>query len=154
MQLPFYTLAYLYTGIDKSYPQDGYSKPFQWCILIAALFYTFAGLHLLYRLLRHEYSILTTLIVLISLFYGTNLFYYSYYEPGMTHAYSFFLWASLIWTTQKIYVNPSWKNFAVLSIVISLLVFVRPTNALGAVFIILWVLQIFMTESNSSYGIF
>lgn len=138
MQLPFYCLASVYAGVSTKYEVDGYAPPFQWSILLAALFYVFCGLFMLYRYLRKNYSSIVSVAALICIFFGTNLFYYTYWEPGMAHAYAFFLWVMLICYADKIYETSSWKNFFTLSVIISLLVFIRPSNAVGAILILFW----------------
>lgn len=138
MQLPFYTIAAIYARMNKKYAVDGYSRPFQRSVLFAALFYVFSGLFFLYKILRDKFSRVVSIATLLCVFFGTSLFYYTHEAPGMSHAYSFFLWVLLIWNTRKIYSNPSWSNFIILSIVIGLLVFIRPSNVLAALLIAFW----------------
>ncbi len=136
MEAPFYGLTCIYTAFSSQYDADGYSQPFQHAIFLAALFYAVTGLFILYTILRKEYSILISLSSLVCIYLGTNLFYYSYREPGMAHVYAFFLWAILLWQTPKIHTSPTWKNFIILSLIIGLLVFIRPSNAVAAIFIL------------------
>ena len=138
MQLPFHGLAHVYTAIDSKHERNGTSPPFQWSIIFAALCYVFCGMSLLYLFLREHYSILISAVTVLSLFVGTNLLYYTIYEPGMSHAYCFFLWVLVLRLSRKIYRMPSWGNFLALSLVVGLLVFIRPTNALAALAILFW----------------
>lgn len=138
MEAPFYGMACILAGVDTLYQIDGYSRPFQRMVLFGAMFYAFFGLGMLYFFLRKKYSIGISGIVIISIFMGTNMYYYTMREPGMSHVYSFFLWTLLFWQTEKIYKAPDWKNFIFLSVIISLLVFIRPTNIIASLVILLW----------------
>lgn len=138
IQAPFYALASLYAAVSKDFEVNGYSKPFQHSILWAALFYAFSGLFILYKVLRRDYSLFVVVAGLICLFFGTNLLYYTYREPGMAHVYAFFLWTLVLWRTPKIYENASWKNFFILALIVGLLVFIRPSNAVAAIFILFY----------------
>ena len=138
MQTPFYLVSSLYAAISPNFEFDGYSTPYQLGVLWAAIFYVFFGLYILYFLLRSHVGPKIATVVLFCLFFGTNLMHYTYSEPGMSHAYSFFLWCAALALTRNIYKSPSWGNFLILGVVCSLMVFIRPTNALVALMIFFW----------------
>src|SRR5690606_12117917 len=95
LQLPFYLAALGFTAIVQHEPVDGYSPPFQHAVLLASLFYVMCGLYLLYRYFRKYYAIPIVVLGLACIFFGTNLLYYTFKEPGTAHAYSFFIWTVL-----------------------------------------------------------
>ena len=68
----------------------------------------------------------------MAVFWGSNLLHYTIHEPGMSHAYSFFLVSSLVWLTPKLYESPhphlKWTLLAGLAA--GLMVLIRPTNIL------------------------
>lgn len=141
MEAPFFGIAMILSGVDKLYTIDGYSRPFQRMILFGSIFYAMTGIGLLYYILRKHYTVFISIVAVISVFLGTNMYYYTVREPGMAHIYSFFLWVVLIWLTENIYKNPKWQKFLWLSVVISLLVFIRPTNIIAALVILGWNMQ-------------
>lgn len=138
MQSPFYAIASLISGYSKEYAMDGYSRQYQRMILLSAVFYAMAGLGLLYTFLRKQFSVFISALAVLAIFLGTNTYYYTVEESGMSHIYSFFLWVLLICISDRIYRKPAWKWFVVLSLVISLLVFIRPTNIIASVVVLGW----------------
>lgn len=133
MQLPFFTIADLWAKNSK-HARDGYSRPYQVFLFFAALFYAVCGLIVLFKILSKNHEKRWVIITLLCLFFGTNLAHYSTMEAGMSHAFSFFLVAGMIYYTPKFY---DLDRLAIikLSIIVSLLVFIRPTNVFAALFI-------------------
>jgi len=68
---PFFSVAHLVASVGVA-PATGYTTPYAVGIFLAALFYLFLGLWF-------------------------NLMYYVVSEPGMSHVYSFFLFALFLW---------------------------------------------------------
>lgn len=130
VQAPFFTGA---LGVSKlvEAPADGYSWPFQLSVGLAAVFSLCIGLFLLGRLLEgfgfNKWSILLTLVVLV---FGTNLFYYTVYEPSMSHVYSFMTISAILYFTRKSMAEYQIRNVVFASIALGLTVLIRPTNTL------------------------
>jgi hypothetical protein len=138
MQAPFYLGATVFSVFHQRYAPDGYNPAYQMSVLLAALFYGILGLVFLYWILREDFPVIVSAAVVLFLFLGTNLFYYMKREPGMAHASSFFLWTVVLWLTRRIYRDGSWKHFIFLALAVSLLVFIRPSNAVAALVILFW----------------
>jgi hypothetical protein len=86
---PFFLVADKASG-SKEHPRDGYSFYYVLSILTAAAFYTLLGLWSIRKLLlRFKIRDGITALILICTFFGTNLYYYTIWEPEMSHAYSF-----------------------------------------------------------------
>lgn len=96
---PFYLLGRTLESADETYP--GFSEIQNRMISLAAAIYLLIGLIFLHRFLRYYYSnkvaTWTTLLVLL----GTNLLYYGIQETGMSHAYSFALFAGFLVLLKK-----------------------------------------------------
>ena len=108
------------TGFENSY---GYS------ILIANTTYAFLGLTMVFLLFRKWFNTLTAVICIIGIYYGTNMFHYSYAGPGVSHVYSFFCASGLLFFTDRFYQNPVFgKNLIVVTIFMALIVIIRPVN--------------------------
>lgn len=127
MQLPFFLVADLYAA-KSNRQRDGYSKPYQIAIALAGFSYGFLGLYLIFLALKVRFQKTHVLLALIALLFGTNLLHYIFIEPGMSHVYSFFLVALMILYTPKLYEDHSWRRFFVYSMIVSLIVFIRPSN--------------------------
>lgn len=93
-QSPFYLLGHFLEAEDEAYP--GFSVIQNRMVSLAAAVYLLLGLFFLYRFLSYYFSkkLLPWLIVI--LLFGTNLLYYGSHETGMSHVYSFAVFAGLL----------------------------------------------------------
>lgn len=139
LQSPFFLTAHLLAK-PLGFEANGFSLIYHWAIDIAAIFYLLLAFQLLYKILKRRFSGKTSFLTIFFLFTATNLFYYSIQETGMSHVYSFFLFA--VW----IYLLTFWKKlnerpmlYGLLSgIALSLIVFTRPLNLLFVVLTIFY----------------
>ena len=127
--LPFFTVANVYAHFFDGVT-DGFSEPYQLAICMANVFYVLLGFWLLMKLLLELFDNKTVAITLLSIAIGTNLFYYVIGESGMSHAFSFFLFSSLLFVNSNWHKNPSFKNSTLLGLVAGLIVLTRPSNGL------------------------
>jgi len=109
---------------------EGYSKHYLKAISLAATVYVLIGLWLLQVALQRYVPKAAAVLTVLTLYFGTNLFYYSIEEPGMSHAYSFFLFSWFVYLVPSYYERPAiWRNLLLGSIA-GLIVLIRPTNLL------------------------
>lgn len=114
-----------------NYPDDGYSKPFQIAIALAAIFYTLLGCFFLHKILAHfEIGDLTTAIILVALTFGTNLYYYTVIEPSMSHVYSFALVSFFLFATFRYFETLNGKYLILLSALLGWIILIRPVNSI------------------------
>ena len=135
-QLPFFLAARAYCdarGIDRA---DIYNIHYARAVALAGYMAAFLGLFFLQKILRRWFSEPVVLLTLISILGGTNLFYYATKEMGMSHAYSFCLFAFLAWQMPRFLERPSWTNAALLGGALGWTVLIRPTNVLVLVFLL------------------
>jgi hypothetical protein len=131
--IPFFLLAHV-TAHLAGVSALGYSWPYSLSIFIAALFYLFAGLYFLRKILLQYVSDVVAAITLAIVVLATNLMYYVISEPGMTHVYNFsliiiFLYLSITWINK-----PSIKNSLFLGILAGLIILIRPVNGIILLF--------------------
>ncbi|MEQ9426480.1 MAG: hypothetical protein RJQ09_18805 [Cyclobacteriaceae bacterium] len=115
---------------------DGYSHPYHQLIFLSALFYGALGLMFLKKTLNHFFDHKVSILGLVGTVLGTNLLYYTIFDPGYSHIYSFFLISALLYYLIKWEKNQSALNMLRVSFLVVLIIFVRPSN----VFIIFYVL--------------
>ncbi len=89
LESPFFIVTHLLSK-KLGYPADGFSIIYNRMIDISCVFYAVFALIFLYFFLIRYVASKIAVIVLSCLFFGTNLFYYSIFETGMSHIYSFF----------------------------------------------------------------
>ncbi len=132
LQAPFFLTIHTLAGIMDQ-PRDGFSGIYHKVPNWAALFYTVLGFFFLWKFLRFYYKPYIVLSTLLILFFGTNIYYYAVDSTGMSHIYSFCLFAAAAWVTKKMLMAREKKQFAFLviwSLLFALIVLVRPTNIL------------------------
>lgn len=129
LQAPFFLLADTIAPW-VGYPQDGFSMPYQKGLQFAALAFLLLGFKLLYRPLKEDYGFFVAAFSCIAVYFGTNLLHYSSSEAAMSHVYSFFLLAALIHLLRyRLYDHAGWRDFLLTGLVGSLIIFIRPSNA-------------------------
>jgi hypothetical protein len=130
MQAPFFIGGCILSWI-AGMPADGYSWPFQIMIGIAALVYLAGGLYLLGKLLLGlKFTQSTTVLTLVMVLFGTNLLYYSVYEPSMSHVYSFFTISWFLLSFSKLCHESTGGHMFSAAVALGLTVLIRPTNAI------------------------
>jgi len=140
LQAPFFLGAHILTQLRNQTP-DGYSIYYRNAVDIAAIFYLIFGMLLLYLSIINFSSSRkwVVLLALTSLFLGSNVYYYAIMEGGMSHIYSFFLFSVLI------FINAKWPKdkshlwvWVAESLIVSLIVLIRPINLVFATLPIFW----------------
>lgn len=129
---PFYFLADFivqYTG----YPADGFSKPYQLCILYGGLCYAIIGLYFLKKIVTKFFDDITSAIAFVCITLGTNYFLHvSIHGQGiMSHNFVFVLYAAIIYFTVKW--HESFKNIYIicLALAIGFIALCRPTEIIS-----------------------
>lgn len=136
MQSPFFLLGHLTAKINGG-AMDGYSKTYVIWICIGALFWLWFGLHHLKKFLRmHGASEGQAAFIIAVIYLGTNLFYYTVFEPCMSHLYSFALVAAFL-VYGKLWIDTNDRRAAVkIAFLLGMIILVRPVNG----FIALWLI--------------
>lgn len=127
---PFFLMAHV-LAMATDLPANGYSSIYYAFVLIASVLYASAGLCFIAKLL--ELLGISSLLISVSLWvisFGTNLFYYVLIEPAMSHAYSFSLVAGFLYVAVLYIKKPEFHLFVVLTLLLALIILVRPVNAL------------------------
>jgi len=129
MQMPFYLLADV-AAKPLGFKNDGFSLIYHWAIDVAAVFYLTLALLLLNSLLLNYCSRSVAFLSLLFLFGASNLYYYGIAETGMSHVYSFFLFAAFLKLAHNFSsrLKLSFSGYLLLGLVSGLIVLIRPTN--------------------------
>lgn len=120
------------------YNNGGYSAPYRLANVLAALIYLLMGLLLLRKSLLEFFSESVSAAVLLAIGLGTNLFWYSTFEPGMAHVYDFFLASVFVYLNLLWYKKVTFFRSVFLGLTIGLLTLIRPINLLIVVFFVLY----------------
>lgn len=137
-ELPFFLIAHWVNTIFDIDTPDGYSYPYQLAVILSALFYILIGLVLLRRILRNYYSDIVVALTLLGISFGSNLFHYTVFDIGMSHPYSFFHFALVVYSTDMLYRSGKSKYIYYITSAIALSILTRVTTAVVIIIPILW----------------
>lgn len=128
MESPFFFIAYGTAGLF-GHPANGYSFPFQAAVAIAALFYVLLGLDQTRKiLLKKGVSEPVTALVLLLIYFGTNLMYYASGEPAMSHAFSFCMVAIFLNQVCNLTLLNNKRAIAGSIAALAMVIMIRPVN--------------------------
>lgn len=128
MQAPFFIATHLLAE-KLGYPADGFSMIYDKMIDIAGVFYMVLAFIFLYLFLIRYVPSKIAVVGLTGIFLGTNVFYYSIFETGMSHVYSLFLFSVFLYLAGSMF-KPGQKEYlnVIFGLVIGLIIVVRPVN--------------------------
>lgn len=147
LMVPFFFVACL-VALATNTPVDGFSPLFQYAAAFSGLFYTLAGIVILWKVLEARFRQNTIFLAMTGLVFGTDLFHYATYDSVFSHVYSLFLFSAFLYTVQRIYPEAATRHFLVGGIIAGLIVITRPTNGLWLIFGLLYGVDSLQTLSN------
>jgi hypothetical protein len=121
-------------------------------VVASNIFWVIAGLILLRGGLLRYFPENAVSLTLLAIAFGTNLFYYTVYDQGMSHPYSFFLFAALLWLTDKYYYRFKLRHLLLLGLTLGLIAITRPVNLLVIIIPVFW--KVYDLESLKARGLF
>lgn len=128
--VPFFGAAHLHTKM-LDLPADGFSKWYRLWVTIGAVFYLFLGLWWMERWLAAlKLGPWARTLALLAGVFGTNLFYYSVGEPGISHVFSFAFVALFGWQATRYFQMPDRKHIPVMAFALAIIVLLRPINGM------------------------
>lgn len=128
--LPFFLGAHVYALYSDNYEADGFSKPYNLSISIAAIAYMLAALWMIVLILRHfKISDINIAVVLPIMVFGTNWYYYVVSEPAVSHVYSVFFIAWFVYLGLK-WGSSGRVKLITMAFLVGLITLIRPVNAM------------------------
>ena len=129
MEAPFFLIGH---QIAKSYdyPVDGYSPPYGWALYYGAVLYVLLGLFFSFKTLRLYFSEWFSAAMVFTLFFATNLFYYTVAEALMSHSFLFFLQSTFLFCVLRWYASGNWRYLLGFVFCGAFSVLTRPTEVL------------------------
>jgi hypothetical protein len=140
MFLPSFAAGHLSAGVF-GYPQDGFSKPYQFCLQLGAFIVALLGVWYLRKLLLYYYPDKVVAIVIAILVLGTNYLNNAAIDVGMSHGWLFTLYVFLLLNTHYFYRTFKMKYAVRIGLLTGLATLARPTEILSALIPLLWGLE-------------
>lgn len=127
-QAPFFLMAHALCSVSGN-KADGYSRVYMLFITLAGIFYLFVGLLYTDKLLQ-LFSIKENFrsVTIIAIVFGTNLFFYSIGEMGMSHVYSFAFIAMFCYFVKRLFVMNKGKDLFISMLLLGFIFLIRPVN--------------------------
>lgn len=130
LEAPFFFIGHQYAKQSPKYAANGFSAPYGRAISFGTAFYGIVGLLFLFLFLKTRFTVVQSLLSVISIGIGTNLFFYSVYESGMSHPFTFFIFSALLFFTQIWFKKKGFVLSFVIGGLLGLIVLIRPINIL------------------------
>ncbi len=137
MYLPFYLIGQIQAYITNE-PTDGFSSPYSFWLLFSSLFYVIIGFYYLRKVLLKYFSDGIVSLTIASIFFGTNLLYYTTLNAPMPHSYLFSLFSIFIYYTIKWHEKINIKNSIIIGILLGLISLIRPSSTIIIIFFIFY----------------
>ena len=137
-ELPFFLLAHVFCLTTHTFPADGYSDPYQFAGNLSNIFWVCMGLLFISIFLRRYFSENITAFATLCIAFGTNIYCYTIFAPGMSHPYGFFLVAAMLYCTDAFYRQLQPRYVWWLGLLLGLAVITRPVNIIAAILPLLW----------------
>lgn len=129
-QFPFFLTAHFYYWLTGQ-SMDGYSRLYLIAINLASIFYLVVSLIFLNKILSlYGISEVNKALALTATVFGTNLFYYTVYEPSMSHVYSLAFVTMFFYFTLKYFREFHSKYLIIAALLLGMTVLIRPINIL------------------------
>ena len=128
LQAPVYLIGKIHGSIVNE-PYEGNSVLNHKYSDFAGIFYGLSGVFLIFFYVIKRTDFFTALLASAILLFGTNVYYYIVKASGVSHTYSFFLFALLLHAVSY-FEKRTVSSFVLLSICCLLIYLVRPLNVL------------------------
>lgn len=130
---PFFLLAHIITILGNlagvwRIPADGYAFFYDLIVPFGNMIYAILGFYFGYKFLKEFFSEKYVLLSLITVWFGTNLVYYSTMSTMMPHALGFFCVNFLFYASIKAVKQPKWRWYISAGCASGLMLIVRPSN--------------------------
>ena len=139
LELPSYYISHLIAS-NSNYKTDGFSKPYQIGFFINVLLFIFIGLFYLRKLLRLFFNDKMSALLILILYFGSNIYVTFTQQYDLTHLYLFALNSVFLYHLFKFIQVKKTNHLWYSAIIFGLTIAIRPTQALWGIipFILLY----------------
>lgn len=131
LELPFFMVGIVIDKIKGTTNDLGYSPIQHKMIGVSTTFYVVLGMLLLFKSFGNRFKPRLKYLLLFLLVFGSNFFFYITRDAGLSHAYSFFVFAGLFYLLKQFFEGEgNWKSIVFLGILMTLGCLIRPINVL------------------------
>ena len=129
-EAPLYIITH-FISFFSDFDSDGYARPYALSVTLSAIIYLLIGLLFLRGiLLIYNVNEWVITFIIIATAFGTNIFYYTIVEPGMSHVYAFAFMSGFVFYAKNYFKSSSIKSLLLLALCLGFAIIIRPTNVL------------------------
>ncbi len=139
---PFFLIGHLYAKLFHL-PTDGYSQPYLISVLLGAFLLLLTGFIFLRKILIEFFTDNVVACILASIYFGTNLLWYSTREALMAHSFLFSIMCIYLFCIYKWYKKPGVKYSWITGLLIGIMVVIRPTMIIASLPFLLYKVESF-----------
>ncbi|QUC65017.1 glycosyltransferase family 39 protein [Nitrosopumilus sp. K4] len=139
LNAPFFLIAHTITTVNEVPQEGGYSQIYTGFFNLGSVVYSFFGNILLFYALSGKFRNKIAFLTTITIFFSSSIFYYSFLEPSMSHAHSYFASSLLVYFYLRLRETSSKKYWGLMGIATGLSILVRLTSF---VFVLLPILDV------------
>lgn len=129
LELPFFLVGHLFAPMF-GFEQSGYSPPYRLAVAISSIFYSCLALWILSVVLARYFSKDVVLVTVAALLLGTNILFYSVFQPAITHNYVLFALCAMLYFIDRWNINEKPLDFALACACVGFCALIRPTEIL------------------------
>lgn len=134
---PFFFVADFIAMLTHA-DRDGFSPPYQWMMMLCALFFSLLGIYYLFKILSLYFNDTIVFATVSLLVFGSNYFVMTTYDGLMPHNFVFTFFAIMLYNTIKWYQEPKIKYAIAIGFCLGISVLIRPTSAVVVIIPALW----------------
>ncbi|CAN5371076.1 hypothetical protein BH11BAC2_BH11BAC2_10680 [soil metagenome] len=140
LYLPFFLIAHLWAYFS-SYPADGFSYPYQFCLENGVMLYILPGIFLVRKILLKFFNDKVTTLTLITILLGTNFWHESINDSLMPHGVMFTAFALFLLLLMNWLENPSNRNSLSLGLLTGITLLARGSEVVLIFLVLFWGVQ-------------
>ncbi len=141
LSTPFFLVGHFFAKRSTIHEANGMTLPYKKAVLLGCIFYVCWAFFLIRSVLLRYYKDDVVALTLIALGFGSNLLFYTAVHCMMSHAFSFFLFALLLWCTVKWISDNNYKILLLLGLTMGLIASSRLPNLVIGLIPLLWGIQ-------------
>lgn len=123
---------------NTTYDADGFSKPYQWALILYGGLFAILGVIVSRKILLRFFNDNVTAATLLLMFLGTNIFFFSTIGNEVPHVYLFTLYSFIIWFTIKWNENFKPVYAIALGLAMGVTMAMRQSEIIAAIIPVFW----------------
>ncbi len=124
---PGFITGHIWAKVNN-YPEDGISYPYQKSMTYLIQIYMIIALFFYRKALIYYFSDFVSGITIFSIYFGTNLFFYTLKEPAFPHSFIFCLVSLAIYFSVRWHETKEIKYAAIISFIVGITTLIRPNE--------------------------